>query len=116
MRRMSHEERERLSRETEPEEGKKKAKYKPTRFVTWFARIWCISNFFIYIPAILGGPKGIIIVHRILRRMGILMGRGVEWFHYFLQKKIPRYGLIVEIAFYAALYGGLHLAAVAGTR
>lgn len=116
MRRMPRDLRARLNKETEPEEGKKKAKYKPTRFVTWFARIWCISNFFIYIPAIFGGPKLIFLVHRFLRAMGILMGRGVEWFHYFLQRKIPRYGLIVEIAFYVALYVGLHLAAVAGTR
>lgn len=113
---MSREVRARINQEVEPEEGKKKAKYKPSKFVTWFARIWCISNWFIYIPAILGGPKGIYLVHRILRAIGILMGRGAEWFHYFLQRKIPKYGFAVEIVFYVVLFGGLYLAALADMR
>ena len=117
MRRMSREVRARVNQEAESEEGKRKVKYKPSRFVTWFARVWCATNWFIYIiPAIFGGPKGVIVVHRLLRAMGILMGRGVEWFHFFLQRKIPKYGVAVEVVFYVVIFGGLYLASIAGTR
>lgn len=79
----------------------------PTRrqdrwLVVWML-LWYVGSWPIYLLGLFGGPKGLRIAHTIVRAVGIVIGRLLERVHVSIQRRAPRYWLLIEIA----IYGGI---------